>query len=60
MVILPEKPNGATDLKLGLYIQLHSESNMGLVPPGHTSSFCHVRLKVPKMVHQQKHLNLSS
>ena len=54
------KTIGATDLKLGMYIQLHSRSNMGWIPPGHTSSFSCVRLKMPKMVYQEKHLNLSS
>ena len=37
--ILAKKPPGATDLKYGMHIQLHSQSNSGWVPPGHTSSF---------------------
>ena len=39
------KTLGDTDLKLGMHIQLHSGSNMGWVPLGHTSSFPSVRLK---------------
>ena len=39
---------GATDLKVGMHIQLHSVSNMGSVPPGHTSSFSCERLKNAK------------
>ena len=36
------------DLKRGMYTQLHSGSNMGWVPPGHTSSFSCVRPKNAK------------
>ena len=42
MVLLPEKKNGATGLKLGMHIQLDSGSNMGV---GHTSSSWCIRLK---------------
>ena len=38
--------------KTGMHIQLNSGSNTGRVPPGHTSSFTCVRLKMPKMVFQ--------
>ena len=48
--ILARKTHGATGLKLGVHTQLDSGSNMGWVPPGHTSSFWFVRLKMPKMV----------
>ena len=58
--IFARKILGATNLKFCLPIQLHSGSNMGWVPPGHTTSFSCVRLKMPKMVYQQKHLNLRS
>ena len=34
--IFARKTVVATDLKLGMYILLHSGSNMGWVPPGHT------------------------
>ena len=34
--ILTRKILGATDLKHGRHIRLHSGSNMGWVPPGHT------------------------
>ena len=54
MWYLARKTLGATDLKLGMHIQLHSRSNMGWVPLGHISSFLCVRLKMPKMVFQQK------
>ena len=54
------KALGATDLKLCMHIQLHSGSNMGWVPPGHTSSFPCAKLKMPKMVFQQKHLNIGN
>ena len=54
--IFARKTIGARDLKLGTNIQLHSGSNMGCVPPGHTSSFLCVRLLMPKMVFQQNHL----
>ena len=37
-VIFARKTLGAIDLKLGMYTQLHSGSNMGWVPPDHTSS----------------------
>ena len=57
--IFARKTIGATDLKLGMYIQLHSGSNIGWVPPGHTSFSC-VRLLMPKMIFQQKHLKLRS
>ena len=39
MVLLLEKKNGATDLKLGMQIRLNFTNNMGWVPSGHTSSF---------------------
>ena len=55
---LARKTLGVTDLKLGMHIQLHSLSNMGLVPLGHTSSFLCVRQKMPKMVFQHKTLEL--
>ena len=58
--IFARKTIGARDLKFGMNIQLHSGSNMGCVPPGHTSSFLCVRLLMPKMVFQPKHLNLRS
>ena len=45
---------GATYLKLGMYIQLHSGSSMGWVPPGHTSFFFCVMLKIPKMIYISK------
>ena len=48
MVFLPEKTLGATDFKLGMLIQLHSGSNMGWVPLGHTSFFTCVQLQLPK------------
>ena len=57
-MVLARKTLGATDLKLGIHIQLHSRSNMGWIPAGHTSYFLCIRLKMPKMVFQQKHLNL--
>ena len=47
--IFARKTIGATDLKLGMQTLLHSGSNMGWVPPGHTSSFLCVRLNMPKM-----------
>ena len=50
---------GASDLKLGMHMKLHSQSNMVWIPPGHTSSPC-IRPKRPKMVFQPKHLNLGS
>ena len=54
MVFLQRKNLGATALKLGMYIfQLYSGSNIGRVPPGHTSSLSHVRLKMTKMVYQK-------
>ena len=37
--IFARKTLGATDLKLAMNIQLHSGSNMGWVPPGHTFLF---------------------
>ena len=40
---------GATDPKLGIHTQLDSGSDMDWVPPGHTSSYWCVRLKMPKM-----------
>ena len=44
--ILTRQTFGATDLKLCMHAQLDSKSNMGWVPPGHTSfSYC-VRLNV--------------
>ena len=60
---LARKTLGATDLKLGMHIQLYSGSNMGWVPPGLGPTWPHfflscVRLKMPKMVFQQEHLNL--
>ena len=58
--IFSRKTIGARDLKLGMNIQLHSGTNMGCVPPGHTSSFLCVRLLMLKMVFQQNHLNLGS
>ena len=54
---LARKTLGATNLKLGMDIQLHSGSNVGCVPPGHSSSFLCVRQKMPKMVFQKKHLS---
>ena len=56
------KTLGATDLKLGMHIRRHSwvTKNMSWVPPGHTFIFSCVMLKMPKMVYQQKHLNLRS
>ena len=42
---LAEQTLGTMDLKLGMYTQLYSGSNMGRVSPGHTSPFMHVRLK---------------
>ena len=45
MVLPPKSPLGTTNLKLGMYTQLDSGSNMGRIPPGHTSSFICVRLK---------------
>ena len=41
---------GATDLKLGMHMQLNSGSNMGWVPPGHISFSHCVRLKIPIVV----------
>ena len=58
--IFARKTIGARDLKLGMNLQLHSVSNMGCVPPGHTSSFLCVQLLMPKMVFEQNHLNLGS
>ena len=58
--IFATKTLGAMDLKLGKHIQLHTGSNIGWVPPGHTCSFSCVRLKIAKMVYQQIHLNLRS
>ena len=55
---LARKTLGSTDLHLGMHIQLHSGSNMSWVPLGHTSSLPCVRLKMPKVVFQQTHLNL--
>ena len=37
--IFARKTIGARNLKLGMNIQLHSGSNRGCVPPGHTCSF---------------------
>ena len=53
-VIFAGKTLGATDLKLGMYKRLNSESNKGWVPPDHTSSFHCLRLKMPKIVFQYK------
>ena len=39
MVFSPQKPFVATDLKLGMHIQLYSGSKLGWVSPGHTSFF---------------------
>ena len=44
---------GATDLKLGMDIQLHSGSNMGWVVPSLTSSSGRVRLEMLKLVFQE-------
>ena len=46
--IFARKTLGATDLKLGMHIQLHSGSYMGWVPPGHTSFFPYVMAKNAK------------
>ena len=59
-VFFTRKTLGAIDLKLGMHTQLQSGSNIVWVPPGHTSSFPCVRLNMPKMVYQQKHLSLRS
>ena len=53
--IFARKTLEATDLKVGMNIQLHSVSHMGWVPTGHTTYFSCVRLNKPKMVYQQKH-----
>ena len=53
--ILPEKTVGATDLKFGINIQLHSESNKGWVPFGHTSSFSCVKLKYQNGLSAKSH-----
>ena len=45
-------------LKLGIYTQLDSGSNMGWVPPGCTTSSGCVRLKIPKMLLQESYLDL--
>ena len=41
---------GATDLKLGIHAEFDSGSNMGRVPPGHTSFSHCVMLKMPNLV----------
>ena len=51
---------GVTDLKLAMHILLHSGSKMSWVPAGCMSSFPCVRLKIIKIVFQQKKLNLGS
>ena len=56
--IFATKNFGATDLKLDMHIELHSGCNNGWAPPGYTSYFPGVRLKMPKMVFKQKHLIL--
>ena len=49
-VVLPEKKNGATGLKLGMQTQLDSANNVGVGPIWpHFFSLC-VRLKISKMV----------
>ena len=53
--ILTRKHLEATELKLGMHIQFHSGSNIGLVAPGQISSFPCVRPKMPKIVFQQRH-----
>ena len=55
--IFARKTLGATDLKLGVHIQLNSGNDMGCVPSGHTSSLSCGMLKIPKIVYQQKYLN---
>ena len=40
---------GATDLKLGMHIQIDFGNTMGWFPPSHTSSYWCVQLKMPKM-----------
>ena len=47
---LARKTDGTTGLKLGMDTQLDSGSNIGWVPPGHTSSSLYVGLKMPKII----------
>ena len=54
MVLVLEKKNGATYLKLGMQTQLDSADNMAWVPSDHTSSSLCVRLNMPKMVFLKK------
>ena len=56
--IFARKTLGAIQLKLGMHIQLHNEGNIGWVPTDHTYFITCVRLKMPKMVYQQKRLKL--
>ena len=49
VVLLLDKPLELTNLKLSMHAQLDFGSNMGWFPPGHTSFYCCVRLKMPKM-----------